>query len=73
MPGWSCCPKSGHIFYNGTPEDQVAIEDLRERIGFVRHDTQLFSPSIRENLQFVRPDATDEKCLKACTAACSTK
>src|ERR1035437_8354034 len=28
-------PKSGHIFYNGAPEDQVAIEDLRERIGFV--------------------------------------
>src|SRR3981189_1260282 len=50
-------PKSGHIFYNGTAEDQVAIEDLRERIGFVTQDTQLFSGSIRENLQFVRPDA----------------
>src|SRR6202162_499717 len=57
-------PKSGHIFYNGTPEDQVAIEDLRERIGFVTQDTQLFSGSIRENLQFVRPDATDEECLE---------
>src|SRR5207249_5350610 len=49
---------------NGTPEDQVAIEDLRERIGFVTQDTQLFSGSIRENLQFVRPDATDEECLE---------
>src|SRR5713101_5615753 len=57
-------PKSGHIFYNGTPEDQVAIEDFRERIGFVTQDTQLFSGSIRENLQFVRPDATDEECLE---------
>jgi len=57
-------PKSGHIFYNGTPEDQVAIEDLRERMGFVTQDTQLFSGSIRENLQFVRPDATDEECLE---------
>ncbi len=57
-------PESGHIFYNGTPEDQVAIEDLRERIGFVTQDTQLFSGSIRENLQFVRPDATDEECLE---------
>src|SRR6266702_313648 len=57
-------PKSGHIFYNGTQEDQVAIEDLRERIGFVTQDTQLFSGSIRENLQFVRPDATDEECLE---------
>src|SRR5437868_2495517 len=57
-------PKSGHIFYNGIAEDQVAIEDLRERIGFVTQDTQLFSGSIRENLQFVRPDATDEECLE---------
>jgi ATP-binding cassette subfamily B protein len=57
-------PKSGQIFYNGTPEDQVAIEDLRERIGFVTQDAQLFSGSIRENLQFVRPDATDQQCLE---------
>jgi ATP-binding cassette subfamily B protein len=57
-------PKSGHIFYNGTPEDQIAIEDLRERIGFVTQDAQLFSGSIRENLQFVRPNATDQECLE---------
>src|SRR6266566_702771 len=49
-------PKTGHIYYNGTSEDQIAIEDLRERIGFVTQDTQLFSGSIRENLRFVRPD-----------------
>src|SRR5258708_24478433 len=40
------------------------MEELRERIGFVTQDTQLFSGSIRENLQFVRPDATDEECLE---------
>jgi ATP-binding cassette subfamily B protein len=57
-------PKSGHILYNGTPENQIAIEDLRERIGFVTQDAQLFSGSIRENLQFVRPDATDQQCLE---------
>src|SRR5579872_5215722 len=57
-------PKSGHIFYNGTPEDQIAIEDLRERIGLVTQDAQLFSGSIRENLQFVRPGATDPECLE---------
>ncbi len=56
-------PKAGHIYYNGTPEDQVAIEDLRERIGFVTQDTQLFSGSIRDNLRFVRPNATDEECM----------
>jgi len=57
-------PMSGHILYNGTPEDEVAIEDLRDRLGFVTQDTQLFSGTIRENLQFVRPDATDEECLE---------
>jgi ATP-binding cassette subfamily B protein len=57
-------PMSGHILYNGTPEDEIAIEDLRERLGFVTQDTQLFSGTIRENLQFVRPDATDEECLE---------
>jgi ATP-binding cassette subfamily B protein len=57
-------PMSGHILYNGTPENEIAIEDLRERLGFVTQDTQLFSGTIRENLQFVRPDATDEECLE---------
>src|SRR5213594_3623497 len=58
-------PESGHIFYNGTPEDQVAIEDLRERIGFVTQDTQIVSGSIRENLQFVRQAAVEGLLLKA--------
>jgi ATP-binding cassette subfamily B protein len=57
-------PKSGHIYYNGTREDEVAIEDLRERIGFVTQDAQLFSGSIRENLRFVRPGASDQECLE---------
>ena len=36
---------------------------MRERIGFVTQDTQLFSGTIKENLLFVNPDATDEDCL----------
>jgi len=56
-------PKTGHIHYNGTPEDEVAIDTLRSRIGFVTQDAQLFSGSIRENLLFVQPDATDAECL----------
>ncbi|MDQ2901361.1 MAG: ABC transporter ATP-binding protein/permease, partial [Acidobacteriota bacterium] len=55
-------PQAGHIFYNGTPEDEIDIESLRERIGFVTQDAQLFSGSIRENLLFVRPGATDDEC-----------
>src|SRR5450432_1663769 len=57
-------PKAGHIYYNGVPEDEVAIDSLRERMGFVTQDAQLFSGSIRENLRFVRSDASDEDCLE---------
>jgi ATP-binding cassette, subfamily B, bacterial len=56
-------PQSGHIYYNGTREDEIEIDGLRERIGFVTQDSQLFSGSIRENLLFVRPQATDAECM----------
>ena len=56
-------PQTGHIYYNETREDEVEIEGLREKIGFVTQDAQLFSGSIRENLLFVHPGASDEDCL----------
>src|SRR5262249_57049614 len=56
-------PQAGRILYDGTPDDRVDLDGLRERIGFVTQDTQLFSGSIRENLLFVRPEATDAECL----------
>jgi ATP-binding cassette subfamily B protein len=56
-------PHTGHIFYNGTREDEIEIDGLRERIGFVTQDAQLFSGSIRENLLFVSPNATDVECM----------
>ncbi len=62
-------PKSGHIYYNQVPEDEIAIEDLREGIGFVTQDAQLFSGSIRENLRFARPEATAQDCLHLRTQA----
>jgi ATP-binding cassette subfamily B protein len=64
-------PAAGSIRYDGQPHDRVDLEKLRERIGLVTQDTQLFSGSIRENLLFVRPDATDAECLEALErAAC---
>jgi ATP-binding cassette subfamily B protein len=66
-------PLEGRILYDGHPHDQVDIESLRSRIGFVTQETQLFSGTIRENLLFVRPDATDEECLEVLRqAACDT-
>jgi ATP-binding cassette subfamily B protein len=63
--------KSGDIKYNGVSSKEIDLDLLREKIGFVTQDTQLFSGTIRENLQFVRPGATDEECLKVLNqAAC---
>lgn len=57
-------PKTGEILYNGIPSNRVDLDLLREKIGFVTQDTQLFSGSIRENLLFVNPHATDVECMQ---------
>lgn len=63
--------KNGEIRYNDTPSHKIDLDTLREKIGFVTQDTQLFSGTIRENLLFVNPNATDEDCLKVLKdAAC---
>jgi ATP-binding cassette subfamily B protein len=56
-------PQEGRILYDGHSADTVDLDRLRERIGFVTQDTQLFAGTIRENLLFVRPDASDAQCL----------
>ena len=58
-------PLSGQILYNGIPGSEIDLDELREQIGFVTQDTQLFSGTIRENLRFVAPNATDDECLLA--------
>jgi ATP-binding cassette subfamily B protein len=57
-------PQEGRILYNGYPSTRVDLDRFRERMGLVTQDTQLFSGSIRENLVFVQPSATDEECLE---------
>ena len=54
-------PQSGNILYNGINEDAIYFEDLRNQIGFVTQETQLFSGTIRENLLFVKPDANENE------------
>lgn len=56
-------PQSGTVRYNGIPRESIDPDELRSQIGFVTQDTQLFSGTIRENLLFVQPDATDAECL----------
>jgi len=56
-------PQDGAIIYNGIPGENIDLDELREKIGFVTQDTQLFSGTIKENLLFVNPGASDEECL----------
>ncbi|WP_090555607.1 ABC transporter ATP-binding protein [Pedobacter hartonius] len=66
-------PVIGEVLYNNITSREIDLDQLREKIGFVTQDTQLFSGTIRENLQFVRPGATDEECLRVMEqAACQT-
>lgn len=58
-------PHEGNIFYNGLDENSIDFNDLRNQIGFVTQDTQLFSGTIRENLMFVNPLASEEALLDA--------
>lgn len=57
-------PAEGRILYNGIDSTKIDIEELRHQIGFVTQDTQLFSGSIKENLLFVNPRATDEEIIE---------
>jgi ATP-binding cassette subfamily B protein len=52
-------PQEGKILYNELDETEIRFDDLRNQIGFVTQDTNLFSGSIKENLLFVNPAATD--------------
>ena len=64
-------PLSGEILFNGNPGNTIDFNELREKIGFVTQDTQLFSGSIKENLLFVNPKATDNECMEVLEkAAC---
>ncbi len=56
-------PQSGHILYNNVDSSRIDLDTFRESIGFVTQDAQLFSGSLRENLQFVKPGATDAECM----------
>lgn len=53
-------PQTGKLLYNNTDSHDIYFDALREQIGFVTQDTQLFAGTIRENLLFVKPTASDE-------------
>ncbi len=66
-------PQAGEILYNGYPHTKIDMDSFRARIGFVTQDTQLFAGTLRENLLFVNPRASDAQCLDVLSkAACQS-
>jgi ATP-binding cassette subfamily B protein len=55
----------GNVIYNNISYNEIEIDELRAQLGFVTQDTQLFSGTIKENLLFVKPNATDEQINEA--------
>ena len=62
-------PTKGKIMFNETDSSKIDFDDLRRRVGFVSQETQLFAGTIKENLLFVNPNATDDECYKVLKAS----
>jgi ATP-binding cassette subfamily B protein len=58
-------PLEGNVMYNNINYNEIEIDELRSQLGFVTQDTQLFSGTIKENLLFVKPNATKEQINEA--------
>jgi len=65
-------PVSGHIYFNEVASDEIHYNQLRRQIGFVSQETQLFAGTFRDNLLFVKPDATEEEMIEALHKAAAT-
>lgn len=62
-------PSRGRILIDGTDIGSVTLQSLRDSVSYVAQDTFLFSGSVRENVAFGQPNATEEDILKALEAA----
>ncbi|WP_404366945.1 ABC transporter ATP-binding protein [Marinobacter sp.] len=62
-------PAEGEIRIDGQPIQSVSLKSLREAIGLVSQDVYLFEGSIRENLAYGRPEASDEQIIEAARTA----
>lgn len=62
-------PQEGKIEYNLLDETTINFDELRKQIGFVTQDTNLFSGTIKENLLFVYPNATEQELIDVLSKA----
>ena len=63
--------QEGTVFVGGRPVRDYTMEHLRDAVSMVLQKNTLFSGSIRENLLWGNPDATEEQLWEACRAACA--
>lgn len=62
-------PATGDILFDGTSVQDIRYNLIRRQIGFVTQETQLFAGTIRDNLLFIKPDASDEELRTALNKA----
>lgn len=58
-------PTDGVVSINGNNSLDIDSASFKTKVGYVSQDSQLFSGTIKDNLLFIKPDATDEECLRA--------
>lgn len=59
----------GAVLFDGEDVRRLTQESIIDRVGIVSQETYLFHATIRENLRYAKPDATDDEIVAACTAA----
>jgi len=65
-------PGSGEVYYNDISTRDMRYNEVRRQIGFVTQETQLFAGTLRDNIRFVKPDASDAEIIAAMEqAACA--
>jgi len=62
-------PAAGEVSYNGVATTALRYNRVRRQIGFVTQETYLFAGTIRDNIRFVQPDASDDAIVAAMRAA----
>ena len=62
-------PTNGEILIDGQPIREVTLKSLRNAIGLVSQDVYLFEGTVRENLAYGKPDASDEEIIEAARTA----
>jgi len=62
-------PQNGDVLLDGVAVDQMALNDLRQRIGVVPQEAVVFSGTVMENIRYGKPEATDQEVQAAAEAA----